>query len=84
MEDKKIENKQDEKVWSAYELALSLGYMIIIPILIFGIGGVMLDKWLDSFPIFVVVGALLAVVSSLFIVYRKTKDILKNYTPKKK
>lgn len=83
MEDKKIENKDSEKVWSAYELALTLGYMIIVPILIFGVGGVFLDKWLNTFPIFIFVGFILAMTSGLIIVYKKTKDIISQYKPTK-
>lgn len=71
-----VATKENEKVWSAYSLALSLGYMIIIPILIFGVGGVLLDKYLNSFPIFVLVGFFLAMTSSLLIVYMKTKEII--------
>lgn len=68
--------KDQEKVWSAYSLALNLGYMIVIPILIFGVGGVLLDKYLNSFPIFVLIGFFLAMTSSLLIVYMKTKEII--------
>ena len=74
--------KGDEKVWSAYELALNLGFMIVIPVLIFGIGGVLLDKKLNSFPIFVLVGFVLSMTSGLMIVYVKTKDIIANGTLK--
>lgn len=52
--------------------------MIIIPILIFGIGGVLLDKYLNTFPIFVLVGFFLAMTSGLLIVYKKSKDIIEN------
>jgi len=73
--------KDEKKMWSAYELAMNLGFMIITPILIFGIGGVLLDKWLNSYPIFIFIGFLLAMTSGLLIVYIKTKDII---TGKKK
>ena len=75
--------KPEDKTWSAYGLALSLGYMIIVPILVFGLGGVLLDKYLDSFPIFVLVGFFLAMTASLTIVYTKTKDIISQGNPKK-
>ncbi len=74
--------KGDAKVWSAYELALNLGFMIVIPVLIFGVGGVLLDKKLNSFPIFVLVGFVLSMTSGLMIVYVKTKDIIANGTLK--
>lgn len=66
----------DKKSLTALELAWNLGYMIVVPILVFGIGGVFLDKKLDSFPLFVVVGFVLAMTISLGVVYVKTKDII--------
>lgn len=74
----------DKKMWSAYELALNLGFMIVTPILIFGIGGVFADKWLNSFPIFTFVGFICAMTSGLLIVYIKTKDIIVQGKIKKK
>jgi F0F1-type ATP synthase assembly protein I len=72
----------EDKTWSAYGLALSLGYMIVVPILVFGIGGVLLDKYLNSFPIFILIGFFLAMTASLMIVYTKTKDIISQGVPK--
>ena len=56
--------------------------MIVIPILVFGIGGVFLDKYLHTFPIFVLVGFFLAMSSGLLIVYKKSKDIIDNINSK--
>jgi len=81
---KTVYNKADARVWTAYELAMNLGFMIVIPILIFGIGGVFLDKKFDTFPIFVLIGFFLSMVSGLSIVYVKTKDIIANGTLKVK
>ncbi len=78
---KKIAKK--DGTWSAYSLALNLGYMIVTPILIFGVGGVYLDKKLDSFPIFILIGFFFAMTSALFVVYMKTKDIISQGKPKK-
>lgn len=78
------EKKEDEqRVWTAYGLALNLGYMIIVPILIFGIGGVILDKYLGSTPLFIFVGFILAMTISMLIVYMKMKDIVVTGIPKK-
>ncbi len=76
--------KQDAKMWSAYGLALSLGFMIVMPILLFGGGGVLLDKYFNSFPIFIFVGFILSMVAALGIVYVKTKDIVVMGKPPKK
>lgn len=77
------DRKDDGKVWSAYQLALTLGYMIVIPMVLFGVGGVLLDKHFDSYPLFVFIGFLFALTSSLFVVYKKTKDIVVQGIPKK-
>ena len=76
--------KPTDKTWSAYSLALNLGYMIVTPIIIFGVGGALLDKHLDSFPILTIIGFFIAMTSSLTIVYMKTKDIIAQGIPKKK
>jgi F0F1-type ATP synthase assembly protein I len=78
------EKKEDEqRVWTAYGLALNLGYMIIVPILIFGVGGVILDKYLGSTPLFIFIGFILAMTVSMLIVYIKMKDIVVTGIPKK-
>ena len=84
-----VENKgnndkkeKEQKMWSAYSLALNLGYMIVVPVVIFGIGGVLLDKKLDCFPIFTVVGFIFSMTSALLTVYVKTKDIIITGKPK--
>lgn len=64
------------KNFSPYSLALNIGYMIVTPILVFGIGGVFLDKYLQTFPIFTFIGFLLAMSSGLLIVYKKSKDMI--------
>jgi len=83
MKTEKEKKEEERKVWTAYGLALNLGYMIVIPILIFGIGGVMLDKYLNSYPIFIFIGFLLAMTASMTIVYVKMKDIIIMGVPKK-
>ena len=72
-----MKNKPD-KQWSPYSLALSIGYMIVTPILVFGIGGVLLDKSLKMFPIFTFIGFFLAMTSGLTIVYKKSKDMIED------
>jgi F0F1-type ATP synthase assembly protein I len=77
-------SKNDGNLMSALGMAMNIGYMIIIPILFFGIGGVILDKKLNIFPVFTFIGFLLAMGSGLWIVYTKTKDIVKMGIPPKK
>ena len=79
---KPTDAKQSAKPFSPYGMALSIGYMIVTPILVFGIGGVLLDKYLGSFPIFVFVGFFLAMASALGIVYVKSKQIINDINKK--
>jgi len=69
-------DKKESKTWSAYQLAMNLGFMIVTPILVFGVGGVILDRKFTSFPLFTFIGFLLAMTSGLLVVYLKTKDII--------
>jgi F0F1-type ATP synthase assembly protein I len=69
-----MKNKQ----FSPYSLALNIGYMIVTPILVFGIGGVLLDKYFQLFPIFTFIGFFLAMTSGLTIVYKKSKDMIED------
>lgn len=77
-----------KKEWSAYNMALNIGFLIITPILIFGIGGVFLDKYFQAFPIFTMIGFFLAMTSGLLIVWRKSKEMIEDinsqYPPKSK
>ncbi len=79
-----MQNEKKDKVWSAYSLALNLGYMIALPIVLLGVGGVMVDKHFNSFPLFVIIGFILAMTASLLTVYVKTKDIISGGTLKVK
>jgi len=69
--------------FSVVGLALNIGWMIVTPILLFGVGGVLLDKYLNSYPVFIFIGFFLAMVSGLGTVYIKTKDIISTGKPKK-
>lgn len=81
--DKQIDNKLNSKTLSAYQLAMNLGFMIVTPMVLFGIGGVMLDRHFGTYPIFILIGFFIAMVSGLTIVYVKTKDIIIQGLPKK-
>jgi F0F1-type ATP synthase assembly protein I len=69
--------------FSPWGLALNIGWMIVTPIVLFGAGGVLLDRYFGSYPIFIFAGFFLAMTSGLTIVYVKTKDIISTGKPKK-
>ena len=57
-------------------LAWNLGFIIAVPVGLFGFGGAYLDKYLGTSPIFVITGFVLAIVLSGVGVWRKVKEIL--------
>jgi ATP synthase protein I len=71
------DDKQNEKSWSALGFAWELGYSIAVPLVVFALAGRLLDKYLGTSPWLLLVGLLVAIVSSSYIVYKKTIKIMK-------
>lgn len=64
--------------WSMIGFAWELGYIIAIPIVIFGLVG----KWLDSkfhhsFPYLTLIGILLAIISTTYWMIQRLKKYIK-------
>lgn len=77
MEDSdKKENKNDNKIISPWSLSLELGYVIAIPIVVFGLIGRFLDKRLDSSPMFLLIGVFASMIFTGIAVYYKIKKII--------
>jgi F0F1-type ATP synthase assembly protein I len=72
----KEENEKNEKSWSAVTLAWELGYSIAVPLVGLALVGRFLDKKFDTSPWLLLVGILISILISSFLVYRKTSDIL--------
>ncbi len=75
MEEEK--QNQIQKDFSAWQLAFELGWQISIPLVLFAFAGRFADKYFDTSPWLLVVGVVIAAVSSSFLVYRKVAKILK-------
>ncbi|OHA55985.1 MAG: hypothetical protein A2429_01935 [Candidatus Veblenbacteria bacterium RIFOXYC1_FULL_42_9] len=63
-------------MWQALGLAWELGYTISIPLVILALAGRLADKWLGTAPWLLLVGALISIFISTWLVYRKTKNII--------
>ena len=50
------EKEAQANAWSAVGLAWELGYMIAIPAVVLGFGGAYLDKYLQTSPLFMLIG----------------------------
>jgi F0F1-type ATP synthase assembly protein I len=62
--------------WQALNLALQLGYMIVIPLVIFGLGGRWLDRKLGASPWFLLGGMAVAVgLTTIFLIRKFTRLI---------
>jgi F0F1-type ATP synthase assembly protein I len=72
-----MEMTKEDKTWSTLSLAWELGYTIAIPIAVLAFGGAYLDKYLNTSPIFLLIGVFLSIGISTFGILKKTKDILK-------
>lgn len=69
------EPSQRSALWGSLELAFELGYLIAVPIVLLGLGGRFLDRWIGTSPWFLLVGVLLAIVLSSIGVSRKIRAI---------
>ncbi len=76
MEDKKKKNNSEDQAWSAMSLAWEMGYSIAIPLVLSALVGRFLDKKFGTSPWLLLVGILLAIISSTYIIYKKTTDIM--------
>jgi len=72
MEDGK---KQDS--WSALSFAWELGYSISIPLVVFTLGGRLLDKKLGTAPWLLLAGLFISIIVTFYIVYSKLVKIIK-------
>ncbi len=59
-----------QKVWFVLSLALQLGYMIALPAALLGFGGAWLDRQLETSPLFILLGLVLAIAASGLWVWR--------------
>ncbi|KKT74537.1 MAG: hypothetical protein UW71_C0020G0013 [Parcubacteria group bacterium GW2011_GWB1_44_7] len=64
--------------WSAFGLALELGWHIAIPLVILAVIGRLADKTLNTSPWLFLLGILASIAVSVYLIYRKVKNILNN------
>lgn len=72
--------KKDQKKdsWSAVGFAWELGYSITIPLVLFTLGGRLLDKKLGTSPWLLLIGLFVSIVITFYIVYQKLTKIIKD------
>ncbi len=67
---------KEKPFYSALSLSFELGYLIAIPIIAFALIGRLIDKRYDTSPWFLLVGIIVSIIVSTWIVYLKTTKIL--------
>jgi F0F1-type ATP synthase assembly protein I len=70
------ESGKNDKSWTAASLAWELGYIITIPLVVLALLGRYLDKKMGTSPWLLLLGLLIAIFTSSYGIYKKSKDII--------
>ncbi len=71
--------KSDQiNVFYALSLAWQMGFLIIAPILLFLFGGYLIDKWLKTTPLFIVISIFAALAVSVYEILHLVRPMLEN------
>jgi len=73
---KESNKPKPDSSWSSLGLAWELGYIIAVPLIIFALAGRFLDKRLGTSPFLLLVGILISIGMTSWLVYRKTKEVI--------
>jgi F0F1-type ATP synthase assembly protein I len=77
------QDPQKSSFWQALGIAWELGYVIAIPIVVFALGGRLLDKHFNTSPWLLLAGILISIVlSSIGLVWKFKKLMNTMETPK--
>lgn len=72
------------KEFSALRLSFQLGYTIVIPLVIFTLVGVFLDRYFHTSPLFLFIGLIISIIASTYGVYKAVLPFLEvSKKPKK-
>lgn len=71
-----IKSGNQTKEFHAWALAGELGYTIAIPIVIFALLGRFADKTLGTSPWLLLLGILISIFASSYLIYRKMREII--------
>lgn len=70
-----MNKKEPPSVWGSLALVGQLGLTIAIPMAIGAIGGSLLDDFIHTRPLFILLGLLLGLISGIYGAYRLFKKI---------
>jgi len=70
--------KENDRQWSIVSLAWELGYLITIPIVLLAFGGKLLDNKLNTSPWMLLVGIIVSIIITSWLVYKKVNSVISN------
>jgi len=71
------EQKERSVLWQTLGLAWDLGFIIALPLVVFALGGRLLDRKFQTSPLWLLVGMSLSLTVTMIGLYRKIKVITK-------
>ncbi|MDD2785696.1 MAG: AtpZ/AtpI family protein [Patescibacteria group bacterium] len=76
----KAVDKNSMSLGQAFSLAWELGYLMAIPLILFALGGRLLDKYLNTSPAFLMLGIVSSIIVSSILVALKATKIISGIT----
>lgn len=67
---------KNDSLWRLIGVAWQLGYSIALPLVFFALGGVFLDRFFHSSPLFFLIGVIAAIIVSTVIVIKKINELI--------
>lgn len=74
--EQKNDKRENFKMFYSLDLAARLGFSIAVPMIIFILVGRFLDSYFNTFPIFVLLGLIVGLASSIFEIFRSVLPLL--------
>lgn len=71
----KTPKKDSPSLMNVWGLAGELGLIIATPVVVFVLFGIWLDKRLGTMPLFIIIGIILAMVTSTIAIVKKIKNL---------
>lgn len=71
------ESLPGQNSWTLLGIAWDLGYLIVLPIVIFGFAGAYADKYYSTSPLFLLIGIGLSLLITTIGVYRKMSTLIR-------
>jgi F0F1-type ATP synthase assembly protein I len=73
-----MENKPKSAYWQAFNLAWEFGYMIVIPLVVFALGGRFADQRLGTSPWLLLLGMGVAIAITTVMMIRKFSGLVRD------